>query len=295
MFYIINFFTITSKHPLRGLAFFLSSILLLVVLYQGPYLKKKFWHHFGEDLFYPHFYTLISVEKTRSLNEEEVKSNYKKIAALPGIYRLEVEAAEKLQTKITQSLNELDKKSAALADSSITLASELATWNYYGMKIFLDPGISLASYELIKKYLERLYQNHQVEFTPLKNTPAHFKSEHVNSNSNTNTSSHSLLAAIKKWGDKVILIFALIVWSLSFFLLAGKIMKVSMIMEMYQRRKLVALKTSVSGLICLHLLIGLPTLLLSPPWPSGVITSVIICLLFALTTWRNAYEYFDKI
>ncbi|MBF0300620.1 MAG: hypothetical protein HQK51_18040 [Oligoflexia bacterium] len=268
MFYLNCFLKAIKQYPIRGIIFLLTSSLLFLIGYQGDYLQKKFWQYYGEDLFYPYFYVIFQEEKNISLAQ-------KYLAKLPGIVKIYVQDKENLNNAVRKSFNELNLPTI--------VTSELDN-NFYGLKVVLEPDLSIASTGLIKKYIDHLFKNGNISTTPIK---TRYKTN--------DKYDKSIVILMKKWGGKFILILILILWPLSYFIFMTPNKKLFYLLEIYQRRSHIGIKSIVPGIIIINLLIGIISLFFSHPSYIGIVFLLILCLLIIITIEYKKYDCFDKL
>lgn len=285
MFYWLNFFKIIFKYPFRGTLFLLTSGFLLLLLYQGPHLKSKFWEYYGEDLFYPHFYVLFN-------GEQDINYIYDKLINLPGVFKIKIQDKNILQQKIRKNLQEIGNIST---DSSSSVNSKM-NLEYNSFKIILDPSIGTSSIELIRKYTEKLLYNSANSRLPKSEVILTATKLNYSTVNKSAVEKKNLLSLIKNWGDKIIFIVAIILWPLSFYILLYPLKKITALIELYQRKRYVGFKTLLSGLLTINLLIGGVSCIWMPPYWCGSIISIILFLLFSLLGLQAKGQiYLEKI
>lgn len=278
MFYLKHFYFILIKFYLRGIFFFLMTILLTSILTQGPKLKALFWESYGEDFYYPYFYILYD-----SLSSNE---KIKLISNLPGVVKVKPLEKEIIQKSIKQIVGSLNILSTT---KNTPLQNSFLNEEKGGVKIFLELSISEASIDLIKKYIEKVFKPSDVLFTPIKNYT-------LSSSINSPTLPKTLPNFLKLFSDKLIFSIIFAFWLLSFILIYLPLQKVSILVELYQRKKFVLSKSMAYGIVSIHLLLLSIALIKDTLWPLGTLLSLVFFLFLSLALGLiRGFEIHDKI
>ncbi|MBF0359593.1 MAG: hypothetical protein HQK49_01185 [Oligoflexia bacterium] len=268
MFYINCFFKTIRHSPICGSIFILMSSLLFLAGYQGEYLQKKFWQYYGEDLFYPYFYVLFQGEKNLQLAQTQ-------LSKLPGIIKIYIQDKNVLSETVKKSFSEVNLP--------LAISSELDS-NFYGMKIILEPDISVDSTNLIKKYIDHLFKNGNISSTAIK---IRYKSN--------NQYDRSIVLLLKKWGGVILLIFLIILWPLSYYIFMLPNKKIFYLMELYQRRSHIGIKVIIPIMIIINLIIACSSLFINTPSYFGLLSLIVLTILIILTVEYKKYDCFDKL
>ena len=189
-----------------------------------------------------------------------IKSNVKvlvrKLNDLPGIKKVQL-----------VKVNQIDKKMGDLI-SELDLNKKIFGTKYIGLKIFFEKRLSIKGRDLIKKYLSRFVGHYNVVIGKTI-SEKNYKEKKEESDKRVN---------------RIFWLFNIcpitILWIVSFWFLSKNVKKRSYLIENYQRKKNVHLKTLLVGIISLFL--GSFVVLMS----FGVVnyTNSILILLFFISS-----------
>lgn len=230
MFYLNFFLRTIIKNPLKGGTFLMLTVILLASfgvkdLMQSHFEKKMSTKNPAGD----YFHALIPSK----YNDKRIA---RKLRGLPG-----VEVVEVLDKSIVSK--EVDR---VLGDFPADVADSLKI-EYFGLKVTYINEITKRSQELIRSYLKRLVGEKEVSVGQI------FQMEKEN----------DAKKRIKKWLTTAIIGSFSFCWFVSFFLFNTQLKEVSYIIERFQRRKMVALKSMVLGVGCITCLTLIPLVFIS--------------------------------
>jgi len=218
MFYLKIFLSVLTKAFVRGILFFLVTILLVFTLSHKsqlePYLGK--WNSAQEEGAY--FFALIS-------NKENIGEIRSKMGMLPGVKSiLELSSAqimEQVRTVLT----------------GMEINPQILNFEYQGVKVNFDPGLKIESQNLIREFLTRLCSEGNLLLGATREVSVE----------------HRDLSWWNKWALNFwsIWFFLYAIWIMIYVSLLSSLRSYAYLIEQYQRRKRVALKSSFIGIFLL--------------------------------------------
>lgn len=214
MFYLNFFLKNFTRRPWAGLTWLASSVTILVLSFVGPTIND---YIDGEEVAQnkevnPYFYAIMP----KKINSGYVK---RKLLELPGVEKVLVLSEEKVSSQIK----------SILAASSLELDDALVDLNYAGVKISLSPDLKVSSQELIRNYLGRLTGKNQVTMGAIKKPEV--KKDEVSSSF---FSQNRFL---------VITFMASLAYFIALGLIYRPLKEDSFVLEQYQRKNQIYLKT----------------------------------------------------
>lgn len=230
MFYLKNFILIIMKKPILSFCFlFLLLTVILQINYMGQ-LNDNYFDKFGPIKKASYFFALVS-------KKENVASITRKLKRLPGVDQVKLIDEKIIQQDVKKLL------------TNVSLSSELLSeMNYVPLKIIFDLGISHKSKKLIQQYFLRLTGKNNIFMGAIK------KEKILNRH-------HSVL--IQQYGQVVLLLLSIVLCLLISTPIYNEINKKSYLIEQFQRRKFIALKIGLFGVLAYVMMIGLIIFLFS--------------------------------
>lgn len=233
MFYLINFFKIFTLSPIKSVSFYFSTVLLILVALFVPELNK-YVDHFYTSFDSPYFIAVIE-------NADNSQTVISQIHSIPGVEKIKIESAEEMHERFTAIISDLDLDSK--------LASSVFGPNPMGLKIFLSSGNSLAKNEDIRGQVQSLLELPKTNLSPIKNS---------------GLAQNPFLVIVKNWAAQLILILLSVIWLICLFNLIDVIRSKAYLIEQFTRKKKVAFKIILSGLLFFLVIFTIPKFLLMP-------------------------------
>lgn len=214
MFYLSNYFK-TLWYG-RSVGMFYGALTLLVLTFAANIFTFK--EKYIDRNKNPYFNALFTAGAKPSMIMAKLKE-------IPGVEN--VVLSENL-TASTGIRSLLDRSSA-------NIAKDLLAANYVNLKVELSPHIEKRSQDLIMEYLRRMLGKTKVTMTNIINQTGEAKVR------------DPLKSFVIDYGHYMILIFLSIVWVFATWVIGQKMQNRSYLINMYQRRSLVAFKIFTSG------------------------------------------------
>ena len=139
MFYLIQFFKILFKSPIRGFFLFFFSMALVFSIGQKNYLEEQFTKMIPENKAGDSFYALISTN-------ESYQNVARQMSQLPGVFKVEILSESQIKEEVKSVLGALQ---VDMTDSSLDL-------DYAGLKIIYTKELKPRAQELVRDYLTHL-------------------------------------------------------------------------------------------------------------------------------------------
>lgn len=260
MFYLVQFFKILFKSPIRGFFLFLFSILLVFSIGQKKYLEEQFTRMIPENKAGDYFYALISTSESY----QNVAGQMQK---LPGIHKVEILSETQIKEEVKNVLGSLQ---VDVNDSSLDL-------NYAGLKVIYAKDLKPRAQELVRDYLTHLVGEGNITLGGIK------------TNDQTGDKRAQFISVIKTWGYSLYLFIIFIFWVVSLLSVRVKIAEASYLLENYQRKKKVGLKVALNGLTLIFILSAAVTFVLGIP---QLINLAVALGIFAVGISLHAKKYF---
>ena len=239
MFYLIQFFKILFKSPLRGFFLFFFSILMVFSIGQKAFLEEQFLKLIPENKAGSYFYALIA-------STESYQNIARQMAVLPGVHKVDV--LSEVQIK--------DEVKGILGSLQINLNQTTLDLNYAGLKIIYAKDLKPRAQELVRDYLTHLAGEGNITLGAIKQ------------NDQTLDKRNQFINVIKSWGYSLYLFIVCIFWMISLLSIRAKIAEASYLLESYQRKRKVGVKMASFGLSLIFVLsvattftLGMPQLL----------------------------------
>ena len=260
MFYLVQFFKILFKSPVRGFFLFLFSIVLVFSIGQKNYLEEQFSRMIPENKAGDYFYALISTS-------ESYQTVARQMGQLPGVYKVEILSETQIKEEVKNVLGSLQ---VDMTDSNLDL-------NYAGLKIVYAKELKPRAQELIRDYLTHLVGEGNITLGAVK------------ANDQIGDKRAQFISVIKTWGYSLYLFIIFIFWVVSLLSVRIKISEASYLLENYQRKKKVGLKVAMNGLTLIFILSVAVTFILGMP---QLINLAVALGIFIVGISLHAKKYF---
>jgi len=259
MFYLIQYFKILFKSPLRGFFLFFFSVLFVLSVGQKAFLEEQFAKMIPENKAGDYFYALID-------SSESYQTVARQMQALPGVFKVEILSETQIKDEVKNVLGSLQ---VDVTDQSLDL-------NYAGLKIIYTKELKPRAQELVRDYLSHLVGEGSITLGKIK------------TNDQLNDRRSGFISMIKTWGYSLYLALVLIFWIISLLSVRTKIAKASYLLESYQRKKRVALKMALNGLTLFFLISVGITFILGMP---QILNLVIVLGVFLAGIFLHGQKY----
>ncbi|MBC7539196.1 MAG: hypothetical protein H7281_10270 [Bacteriovorax sp.] len=236
MFYLIQFFKILFKSPLRGFFLLFFSILMVCSLGQKAFLEEQFLKMIPENKAGSYFYGLIA-------STESYQNVARQMAVLPGVYKVEVLSEAQIKDEVKGILGSLQ----------VSLNQTTLDLNYAGLKVIYTKDLKPRAQDLIRDYLSHLVGEGNITLGAIK------------LNDQSLDKRNQFIGAIKTWGYSLYLFIILVFWMISLLSVRVKIAEASYLLESYQRKRKVGVKMASFGLSLIFVLSVATTFVLGMP------------------------------
>jgi hypothetical protein len=247
MFYLIQFFKILFKSPLRGFFLFFFSILMVCSLGQKAFLEEQFLKMIPENKAGSYFYALIA-------STESYQNVARQMAVLPGVYKVEVLSEAQIKDEVKSILGSLQ----------VSLNQTTLDLNYAGLKVIYTKDLKARAQDLIRDYLSHLVGEGNITLGAIK------------LNDQSLDKRNQFIGAIKTWGYSLYLFIILVFWMISLLSVRVKIAEASYLLESYQRKRKVGVKMASFGLSLIFVLSVATTFVLGMPQILNLSVALII-------------------
>lgn len=259
MFYLVQFFKILFKSPVRGFFLFLFSIILVFSIGQKNYLEEQFTRMIPENKAGDYFYALIA-------SSESYQTVARQMSVLPGVHKVEVLSENQIKEEVKNVLGSLQ----------IDTATTSLDLNYAGLKIIYGKDLKPRAKELVRDYLTHLVGEGNITLGAIK------------TNDQIADKRAQFISVIKTWGYSLYLFIIFIFWVISLLLVRVKIAEASYLLESYQRKRKVGLKMALNGLTLIFLLSVGVTFVLGIP---QVVNLLVAMAIFIVGIFLHAKRY----
>tara|TARA_R110000868_G_scaffold201748_1_gene449265 strand:- start:8355 stop:9134 length:780 start_codon:yes stop_codon:yes gene_type:complete len=210
MFYLSHFFQIVKRFPVRFTVFIVLTMGLFFSASHRDFIKNTVGSDKLTQGFHPYFHALISTRQNISWIS-------RKLRELPGVERVEVLSKEKLNQQVQSLLSGMDGE----------IAQAVGEMELAGVKVVTRSELEERSITLIKEYLTRLSGTDTTVgatvFPPKKKTATGF--------------------VWQAWISEIIVATIFFLWAASVMSFITPVRKSSYLVEQFQRRRGVAMKT----------------------------------------------------
>jgi hypothetical protein len=236
MFYLIQFFKILFKSPLRGFFLFFFSILMVLSIGQKAFLEEQFLKMIPENKAGSYFYALIA-------STESYQDVARQMAILPGVHKVEVLSEAQIKDEVKGILGSLQ----------VSLNQATLDLNYAGLKIIYAKDLKLRAQDLIRDYLTHLVGEGNITLGAVK------------INDQSQDKRNQFIAVTKTWGYSLYLFIVFLFWLISLLSIRSKIAEASYLLESYQRKRKVGIKMAGVGLSLIFIISAASTFILGMP------------------------------
>ena len=256
MFYLVQLTKIFKKHPFRLTLFLSMSFAFLIVSSNPQQVVELIIQKTDSTKQNPYFHALIDGRE----NHARISRN---LTEIPGVEKVEVLPKEEIQAQV-QSI---------LTDLKVSVPADMTQLNYNGIKVFLSQGIKDHGQNLIRDYLTRLAGESNITLGNIVNmampiVPTKFK-------------------FFYDYLQPLTIALFFVFWFASFRLIEQPLQKNSYLIEQFQRRKKVSVKTYLSLFAVIIGMVTLPLLLfLDVQWTVAV---AVVCLSLPFFMLRRRY------
>lgn len=263
MFYLKMFYQVIWDLKLRGISFIILSIGLLFVTSQNTEIKKFVEIKVKEQN--PYFNALLE----KNINANSIA---RKLKNLPGVIEVKVKSTDYLKKDLESMMKQMDAE----------IAQSMMKVNFQGIRVELDKKLEKSSQGLVQEYLNRLVGKENITITGVKNPK-----------NNIVTLDEDFRAIFMKWIDIFIIFCLLIVWCFACWSISKEIKNNSYLIEKFQRKKRVAVKTFVFGMTTV--LVAVYSIIYIIGGNSlNMLVMFIPLLLVGMTFNTNQVRYFSK-
>ena len=215
MFYLKTFFSVIFKNFSRGLfLLLLTSVCVFALAHKNKIeLSLGRWNSAPEDGAY--FYALISTKE----NLTEIRS---KLAMLPGVAGVKDVSSEQIMTEVK----------SILGGSDVT--PQMLGFDYQGIKLSFEHTLKAESRQLIREFLTRLCSDGNLIMGAVREV----------------SNEGSPVSGWQKWVLNFWSLWAVLIffWSILFISLFPSLRTYAYLVEKYQRRHAVAMKSAALGM-----------------------------------------------
>ncbi|MDD4973436.1 MAG: hypothetical protein PHY93_03750 [Bacteriovorax sp.] len=236
MFYLIQFFKILFKSPLRGFFLFFFSILMVFSIGQKAFLEEQFLKMIPENKAGSYFYALIA-------STESYQNVARQMAVLPGVHKVDVLSEAQIKDEVKSILGSLQ----------VNLNQTTLDLNYAGLKVIYAKDLKPRAQDLIRDYLTHLVGEGNITLGAIK------------LNDQSLDKRNQFIGAIKTWGYSLYLFIIFLFWLISLLSVRVKIAEASYLLESYQRKRKVGIKMASFGLSLIFVLSVGSTFILGIP------------------------------
>jgi hypothetical protein len=263
MFYLIQFFKIILKSPIRGMCLFFFSILLVFSIGQKIFLEDQFLKLIPENKAGSYFYALIA-------STESYENVARQMAALPGVFKVDVLSENQIKDEVKSILGNLQ---VDIGQTNLDL-------NYAGLKIIYAKDLKPRAQELVRDYLTHLVGEGNITLGSIK------------INDQSLDKRNQFIGVIKSWGYSLYLFIIFLFWMISLLAVRVKIAEASYLLESYQRKRKVGIKMASFGLSLFFALSVSSTFILGIPQVLNILIALIIFIVGVLLhskkyQWEN--------
>lgn len=233
MFYLTHFFKSIFDNPIKGIIVAILPVTLIILSSNYRTINNIGLKLIPMEKDESYFHVLIPLGQNHS-------SVRRKLSDLPEINRVELMNKEKMQSKISKIVSNLNAKSDHFEELELELV---------GLKVIFNDGVELKSRKLIREYTMRLSDSSSSTLGKIKEakkiTPF--------------ASSMKVLRA--NWLS-IIFGFSLLFWLILFILFSQDLKNKFILLNSFQRRKSIEVKTFLAGIGLISFLSVLTTSLL---------------------------------
>lgn len=224
-FYLKEFFKTCLKNPVSGLGFVFCTFALCVLTLNRSYIQDELSQRFVLQESGGHFHALVSADQNHSRLARQLRS-------LPGINRVEELSQDVISEQLEAIFGGFD-----LGETQELLAQMRLSFS--GLKVIFDHDMESRSVDLVRDYMRRLVGSSNLTLGPFVQ------------NQNEDGNSLQQFQVFAKWGSWITIGLTTFVWVIFAFFFASHLRKVGYLIEQFQRKKYVALKSYLCGAVAL--------------------------------------------
>lgn len=217
MFYLKHFFNVITFKALRGFLFCTLTLAVVMSVFFNKEINTYVTQVLKQKNTGPYFHALLSAEQNSSRISRKLKG-------LPGVKAVNLVGEREIKKQI---------KDIVQADQ-LNLDSSLFDLDMVGIKVEFATGLSARSQDLIRDYLIRLVGKNNVSLGAVKAIAEKIQTK-------------KFIFFISKWGGDIVTFFILSLWYLCFLFMVESFEKSSYLVEQFQRRSYVSLKTFIAS------------------------------------------------
>ncbi len=247
MFYLRHLFQVLKQYPVRGVLFFTLTSLLFFSAGHRQKIATMIGSQQAVQVFNPYFHALVSTQ-------HNVDWVARKLRELPGVERVEVLPKEELSKQVKELLTGMDGE----------VLNAIGEMNFAGLKVVAKPELEERSIALLKEYLGRL-TTAQVTIGATMVPPK---------------TKENVAFSWQRWSAEIAIAVIFLAWLFSIFTLIQPLRRSAYLMEQFQRRRGVAMKTWISA-ATLAILGGTISAF---AWQPPELVPVAICLIAAMSS-----------
>mgnify|MGYP006107809341 CR=1 FL=1 len=243
MFYLTHFFKSIFENPIKGLIVVILPVTLIILSSNYKTINNIGLQLIPIEKDESYFHVLIPLGQ----NHSGVR---RKLSDLPEVNRVELMNKEKMQSKISKILINLNAKSDHFEELELELV---------GLKVIFNDGVELKSRKLIREYTMRLSDSSSITLGKIK------ESKKI-------TPFASTMKVFRSNWLSIIFGFSLLVWLIMFMLFSQDLKNKFILLNSFQRRKSIKVKTFLVGIGLISFLSVLTTSLLAPQASTSTLT-----------------------
>lgn len=229
MFYLKTIFSFFIKKKVLGLNFLVFSFLFCFSFVGEDFIQSTISKKVNFNAQFTYFNALIPSR----VNLQRVKD---KMQTLPGVKKVEVYGEKKLKNNIKSLLTNLE----------VDLPKAVRSLNFTGLRIIYQNGLEVRTQELVRDFLKKFVRDNSLSISGIK-THKTIKGSHF-----------ALKEFLGRHLSLVLMVFFSILWFTSLNLIKREFLNECFLLENFQRRRNIALKSMFSfmGLVmCLNILL----------------------------------------
>lgn len=259
MFYLRSYFSYISKN--WGQIFFRGLLLVGLIASLGFYNQVQ--NYVQKSLKNQKSLPTISALMTTDVNIDWVR---RKLINLPGVEAVKAVSQDKIDRSIKKVLGELTE---VIQDQK----------SYHGVQVVFNEEVTVRSQTLVKEYLEKLLEKHEV----MIDSPA---------NKNKKVERSIWVQFLSQYGAMSLIGVFAILWGICFLMTKNSLLKKSYLIENFQRRAHVALKLFATELLLVLILITAIVFIFKGAIANTILGLIFVCLvalpfLLGQMKWKN--------
>ncbi|MBT6325533.1 MAG: hypothetical protein HOJ35_06160 [Bdellovibrionales bacterium] len=253
MFYLTHFFKSIFENPIKGLLIIFLPVALIIMSSSYRTLNNIGLQLIPMEKNESYFHVLIPLGQNHS-------SVRRKLSDLPEVNRVELMNKEKMQSKISQILTSLNTESDHFENFELELI---------GLKVIFNHGVELKSRKLIREYTMRLSDSSNVTLGKIKEAKK-------------TTTFASVVKVLRVNWLLAFFGISLLGWLAIFMLFSQGLKNKFILLNSFQRRNSIEVKTLLVGIGLISLLSVLTTYLLGAQTSTLTLVLAVIFPVLAL-------------